>query len=186
MMAGVELDSRVAYTALVAIVAILRLAELRISARNVAALEARGAVEVGAGHYPWVVMVHASWLVGCVLEVWLLDRPWIAGLGLPMLALFAAGMGLRLWTIRTLGGRWSTRVVVLPGEPLVTTGPFRWLRHPNYLGVVLELAALPLVHGAWITAVAFSVLNGMLLRARIRVEDAALSKWSGVPGRAGD
>jgi methyltransferase len=131
-------------------------------------------------------MVHASWLIGCVLEVWLLDRPWIAGLGLPMLALFAAGMGLRLWTIRTLGGRWSTRVVVLPGEPLVTTGPFRWLRHPNYLGVVLELAALPLVHGAWITAVAFSVLNGMLLRARIRVEDAALSKWSGVPGRAGD
>ena len=186
MMSGVELDSRVAYTALVAIVAILRLAELRISARNVAALEARGAVEVGAGHYPWVVMVHASWLIGCVLEVWLLDRPWIAGLGLPMLALFAAGMGLRLWTIRTLGGRWSTRVVVLPGEPLVTTGPFRWLRHPNYLGVVLELAALPLVHGAWITAVAFSVLNGMLLRARIRVEDAALSKWSGVPGRAGD
>jgi len=180
------MDSRVAYTALVAIVAILRLAELRISARNVAALKARGAVEVGAGHYPWVVMVHASWLIGCVLEVWLLDRPWIAGLGLPMLALFAAGMGLRLWTIRTLGGRWSTRVVVLPGEPLVTTGPFRWLRHPNYLGVVLELAALPLVHGAWITAVAFSVLNGMLLRARIRVEDAALSKWSGVPGRAGD
>jgi len=182
------MDSRVAYTALVAIVAILRLAELRISARNVAALKARGAVEVGAGHYPWVVMVHASWLVGCVLEVWLLDRPWIAGLGLPMLALFAAGMGLRLWTIRTLGGRWSTRVVVLPGEPLVTTGPFRWLRHPNYLGVVLELAALPLVHGAWITAVAFSVLNGMLLRARIRVEEAAMSRWcgaaSGTGGRA--
>ena len=182
------MDSRVAYTALVAIVAILRLAELRISARNVAALKARGAVEVGAGHYPWVVMVHASWLIGCVLEVWLLDRPWIAGLGLPMLALFAAGMGLRLWTIRTLGGRWSTRVVVLPGEPLVTTGPFRWLRHPNYLGVVLELAALPLVHGAWITAVAFSVLNGMLLRARIRVEEAAMSRWcgaaSGTGGRA--
>ena len=182
------MDSRVAYTALVAIVAILRLAELRISARNVAALKARGAVEVGAGHYPWVVMVHASWLIGCVLEVWLLDRPWIAGLGLPMLALFAAGMGLRLWTIRTLGGRWSTRVVVLPGEPLVTTGPFRWLRHPNYLAVLIEVAALPLVHTAWITAVAFSVLNGMLLRARIRVEEAAMSRWcgaaSGTGGRA--
>jgi len=174
MMSGVELDSRVAYTALVAIVAILRLAELRISARNVAALKARGAVEVGAGHYPWVVMVHASWLVGCVLEVWLLDRPWIAGLGLPMLALFAAGMALRYWAIRTLGARWSTRIVFVPGEPLVETGPYRLLRHPNYLGVVLELAALPLVHTAWVTSLLASAANGLVLRQRIAAEVAAL------------
>jgi len=185
-MAALDVDSRVAYTALVALVALMRLIELRISRRNVAALKARGGLEVGAGHYPWMVLLHASFLAGCVLEVWLLDRPWLRALGVPMLALFAAGMGLRHWAIRTLGARWSTRVIVLPGEPLVTTGPFRWLRHPNYLAVAVEVAALPLVHAAWITAVAFSVLNGMLLRERIRVEDAALSKWSGVPGRASE
>jgi len=185
-MAALDMDSRLPYTLLVALVAILRLLELEVSRRNVAALKARGGYEVGAGHYPWMVLLHASFLVGCVLEVWLLDRPWLAGLGLPMLGLFAIGMGLRYWTIRTLGARWSTRVIVVPGEPLVTTGPFRWLRHPNYLAVAVEVAALPLVHAAWITAVAFSVLNGMLLRERIRVEDAALAKWSGVPGRASE
>ena len=180
------MDSRVAYTVLVALVAALRLIELRISSRHVAELKARGGVEVGANHYPWIVFLHVSFFVGCPLEVWLLDRPWFAGLGLPMLGLFATGMGLRYWTIRTLGARWSTRVIVVPGEPLVTTGPFRWLRHPNYLAVAVEVAALPLVHAAWVTAVAFSVLNGMLLRERIRVEDAALAKWSGVPGRASE
>ncbi len=169
------MDTRVAYTVLVAMVAILRLAELRISARNVAALKARGAVEVGAGHYPWVVMVHASWLTSCVLEVWLLDRPWIAGLGLSMLVLFAVGMALRYWAIRTLGARWSTRVVFIPGEPLVETGPYRLLRHPNYLGIVLEFIALPLAHSAWITAVVLSAANWLVLRRRVAVETAALA-----------
>jgi methyltransferase len=186
MMSVVDMDSRVAYTVLVALVALLRLIELSISRRHVAELKARGGVEVGANHYPWIVFVHLSFLVGCPLEVWLLDRPWFAGLGLPMLGLFAIGMGLRYWTIRTLGARWSTRVIVVPGEPLVTTGPFRLLRHPNYLGVVLELVALPMAHTAWITAVVFSVLNGMLLRERIRVEDAALSKWCGPPGHVSE
>jgi methyltransferase len=174
-------DSRVAYTALVALVALLRLVELQISRRNVAALIARGGVEVGAGQYPWIVLSQALWLVGCPLEVWLLHRPWLTPLGLPMLGLLAIGMGLRYWTIRTLGPRWSTRVFV-PDEPLVASGPFRLLRHPNYLGVVLEVIALPLVHSAWISAVVFSVLNGMLLRQRIRVEDAALAQWCGMPG----
>jgi methyltransferase len=106
--------------------------------------------------------------------VWLLDRPWIAGLGLPMLALFAAGMALRYWAIRTLGARWSTRIVFVPGEPLVETGPYRLLRHPNYLGVVLELAALPLVHTAWVTSLLASAANGLVLRQRIEAEVAAL------------
>ena len=180
------MDSRVVYTVLVALVALLRLIELSLSRRHVAELKARGGVEAGANHYPWIVFVHVSFLVGCPLEVWLLDRPWLAGLGLPMLGLFAIGMGLRYWTIHTLGPRWSTRVIVVPGEPLVTAGPFRLLRHPNYLAVAVEFAALPLVHGAWITAVVFSVLNGMLLRVRIRVEDAALTKWCGAPGRASE
>lgn len=162
------------YTGLVVLVAILRLVELEVSRRNVAALKAHGGYEVGAGHYHWMVAVHALFLAGCVLEVWLFDRPWRAALGLPALAVFAAGMGLRLWTIRTLGGRWSTRVIVLPGEPLVRTGPYRWLRHPNYLGVVLELAALPLVHTAWVTSLLASAANGLVLRQRIEAEVAAL------------
>jgi methyltransferase len=166
---------------LVVLVALLRLIELQVSRRNVAALRARGGVEEGAGLYPWMVLAQASWLVGCPLEVWLLDRPWIAELGLPMLGLLIIGMWLRYWAIRTLGRRWSTRVVVVPGEPLVESGPYRLLRHPNYLAVAVEVAAMPLVHAAWITAVVFSVLNGMLLRERIRVEDAALSKWCGAP-----
>jgi methyltransferase len=169
------MDSRVAYTVLVALVAFLRLIELSISRRHVAELKARGGVEVGATHYPWIVFVHVSFLVACPLEVWLLDRPWLAGLGVPMLGLFAIGMGLRYWTIHTLGARWSTRVIVVPGEPLVTAGPFRLLRHPNYLGVVLELATLPMVHTAWITAVLVSVANGLVLRRRIAVETAALA-----------
>lgn len=185
-MAAMDIDSRVAFTVLVALVALLRLVELQVSRRNVAAMKSQGGIEVGAGHYPWMVLMHASFLVSCPLEVWLLDRPWIPVLGVPMLGLVAAGMGLRYWTVRILGARWSTRVVVLPGEPLMRTGPYRLLRHPNYLGVVLELFALPMVHTAWITAVVFSVLNGMLLRERIRVEDAALSRWCGVSGRAGE
>jgi methyltransferase len=186
MMAALEIDSRAAFTVLVALVALLRLVELQVSRRNVAAMNSRGGVEVGIRHYPWMVLMHASFLVSCPLEVWLLDRPWVAALGVPMLGLVAAGMGLRYWTVRTLGVRWTTRVIVLPGEPLVRTGPYRLLRHPNYLGVVLELFALPMVHTAWIAAVVFSVLNAMLLRARIRVEDAALASCCGVPGRAGE
>ncbi len=186
MMAALDIDSRVAFTVLVALVALLRLVELQVSRRNVAAMNSRGGVEVGAGHYPWMVLMHASFLVSCPLEVWLLDRSWVPVLGVPMLGLVAAGMGLRYWTVRTLGVRWTTRVIVLPGEPLVRTGPYRLLRHPNYLGVVLELFALPMVHTAWITAVAFSVLNGMLLRERIRIEDAALARCCGAPGEAGE
>jgi len=186
MMAALDIDSRVAFTVLVALVALLRLVELQVSRRNVAAMKSRGGIEEGASHYPWMVLMHTSFLVSCPLEVWLLDRPWVPVLGVPMLGLVAAGMGLRYWTVRTLGGRWSTRVVVLPGEPLVSTGPYRLLRHPNYLGVVLELFALPMVHTAWITAVVSSVLNGMLLRERIRIEDAALARWCGAPGEAGE
>lgn len=186
MMAALEIDSRAAFTMLVALVALLRLVELQVSRRNVATMKSRGGIEVGAGHYPWMVLMHASLLVSCPLEVWLLDRPWVPVLGVPMLGLVAAGMGLRYWTVRTLGVRWTTRVIVLPGEPLVRTGPYRLLRHPNYLGVVLELFALPMVHTAWLTAFVFSVFNAMLLRARIRVEDAALSRWSGVPGKVGE
>jgi methyltransferase len=96
-----------------------------------------------------------------------------------MMLLLAGATGLRYWTITTLGERWTTRVLVRPGVPLVTRGPYRWLRHPNYLAVVIEIAALPLVHGAWLTAVIFSVLNAALLMVRIAAENEALGAHAG-------
>ena len=168
-------DSRVLYTGLVAVVAGMRLVELVISRRHIAQLKARGAVEVGFSHYPWMVAVHASFLVACVLEVWLLDRPWVPPLAVAMLGLLAAAAALRYWVIATLGERWSTRLVLVPNEQPIATGPFRWLRHPNYLAVVIEFLALPMVHTAWLTAIVFSVANALVLRVRVAVEEAALA-----------
>jgi methyltransferase len=177
------MDSRVAYTGLVALIAILRLAELAVSRRHISLLKARGAVEVGASHYPWMVALHASFLLACPLEVWLLERPWLPALGYPMLLVLAAATALRVSAIVALGERWTTRVVLVPGDELVARGPYRWLRHPNYLGVALEMLALPLVHTAWMTAVIASAANGLVLRRRIEVEEEALSRWCVAPGR---
>jgi len=171
-MAGV--DSRLLYTGLVLLVALQRLAELALSRRHERRLRSRGAVEVGGGHYPWMVALHAAFLAFCLAEVWWLGRPFVPALAAIALVVLLAATGLRAWTLRTLGARWTTRVLVLPGEPLVAGGPYRFLRHPNYLAVVLELAALPLVHTAWATAVVFSALNLVLLRVRIGVEERAL------------
>ncbi|MDP6934048.1 MAG: isoprenylcysteine carboxylmethyltransferase family protein, partial [Myxococcota bacterium] len=133
------------YTALVAGVSLERVIELRLSLRNAAWSLQQGGVEHGQGHYPAMVVLHTALLLGCVAEVWLLDRPWIPTLGLSMLVLALACQGLRWWVISTLGPRWNTRVIVIPGLAPVREGPFRWLRHPNYLAVVLEGIALPLV-----------------------------------------
>lgn len=151
-----------------------RLLELVVSARHVAAAKARGAVERGFGHYPVMVALHVGLLVGIVVEVVVADRPFLPWLGLPMLAVVVLANGLRWWCIRTLGAQWSTRVLVVPGAPLVDTGPYRWLRHPNYVAVVVEGVALPLFHTAWVTALLFTAANAVLLRTRIRVEEAAL------------
>ena len=154
----------------------LRLAELRLSARNRRRLVARGGVESGQEHYPAMVALHAGFLLAAPLEVLLLGRPFHPALGLPMLGLFVLAVALRAWVIATLGERWCTRVLVLPGVPLVTGGPFRRLRHPNYLAVAVEMPALALVHTAWLSALIFGGLNVVLLRTRIRVEDAALGR----------
>jgi methyltransferase len=167
-------SSRWLYTALVAVVATQRLAELALSRRNVAGLLAAGGVEVGRSHYPWMVLLHATFLPSCLLEVWGLERPFNRALAVAMLVALVAAAALRGWVIFTLGRRWSTRVVCLPGVAPIRGGPYRFLRHPNYLAVVVEMAALPLVHSAWLTAVFFTVANLLLLRERVRVEEQAL------------
>ena len=156
----------------------MRLVELAVSKRNVERLFDRGAGEAGKSLYPWMVVVHAGFLVACVAEVWLLDRSPIPVLTFFMLGLVVAAAGIRWWVITTLGDRWSTRVVFVPGEPPVTGGPFRWLRHPNYLAVILEFLALPLIHTAWLTAVVFSIANGVVLTFRVRTEETALAESS--------
>jgi methyltransferase len=138
----------------------------------------RGAIEIGAGHYPVMVALHSLFLVSCLAEVWLLDRRFRPALGWPMLILLALSMLGRYWVMATLGRRWTTRVLFLPGQPRITRGPFRWLRHPNYAVVVCEIFALPLVHTAWLTAVVFSLANGLLLRERIGVEEAGLRLYN--------
>jgi len=172
------LDTRVLYTLLVVLVAAGRLVELRIAKRNLRRLLERGGVEAAPGHYPWMVLLHTLFLISCPLEVWLLGRPSLPALGIPMLVLAVLATGLRYWVIRTLDGRWTTRIVVLPGVPPVTGGPYRLLRHPNYLAVITEMFALPLVHTAWITAIVFSALNAAVLRVRIRAEEEALSRMT--------
>lgn len=151
------------------LVALQRVGELAWSRRNEARLRARGAVEHGRGHYPLFVLLHGAWLVALPVTVPADARPdpWL-------LAAFLALQPLRLWCITTLGERWTTRVLVLPGEPLVARGPYRLVRHPNYLVVALEIPLLPLAFGAIAPAVLFGALNLALLAWRIRVEDAAL------------
>jgi methyltransferase len=166
-------DTRFWYTLLVALVACARLCELRYSRRNELRLRAQGAVESGAAHYPALVALHASWLFAAPIEVWALSRPFVPPLAAVMGLLLSVAFSLRYWVITTLGERWTTRVLVLPGKPPITGGPFRFLRHPNYLAVVVEVPALALVHTAWITALAFGVLNVVILAVRIRVEDRA-------------
>lgn len=170
-----------AYTVLVLLVAIERLAELVVARRNAAWSRLRGGVEYGRGHYPVMVALHTGLLAGCLAEVWLTGRPFVPELGWPMLALAAAAQALRWWCITTLGPRWNTRVIVVPGLPLVAKGPYRRLRHPNYLAVVAEGIALPLVHGAWLTAIAFTLLNLPLLAVRLRCENAALARCAAAP-----
>ena len=139
-----------------------------LSARNTRRLKARGAYEVGAAHYPLIVALHAAWLAG----LWLLA--WRAPVNLAWLALFAALQVGRLWVLATLGPRWTTRIIVLPGAPLVRTGPYRFLTHPNYLIVVGEIAVLPLALGLTAYAALFTALNAAALWLRIRTENQTL------------
>ncbi len=169
------MTSLAAFVVLVGLVGLERLAELVVSTRNAAWSLAHGGVETGRRHYPVMVVLHTGFLVAMLLEAFIREPVVPGWLAWSMLALVLAAQGLRWWCIGTLGRRWNTRVIVVPGRPAVRTGPYRWLTHPNYLAVVVEGVALPLVHACWITAGVFTVANAALLSVRIRTENAALA-----------
>lgn len=154
---------------LLALVTAERLAELWLARRNTRALLASGAVEVAPGHYPLIVLLHTLWLLGLWLIGWAHSLSWI------WLVIFLALQVLRAWVLLTLGRRWTTRIIVLPGVPVVANGPYRFLSHPNYVVVICEIAVLPLCLGLPWYALVFSVANAAILTIRIRAENAALA-----------
>lgn len=162
------------FLTLILAIAAERVAELVVSKRNLQWSKDHGGKEFGAGHYPVMVVLHTGLLAGAVLEARLLRRRFRPALGWPMLTVVLAAQALRWWCIGTLGRQWNTRVVVVPGATRIAGGPYHVVPHPNYVAVVAEGVALPLVGGAWITATVFSVANAVLLRTRIRVENVAL------------
>ncbi|MGN9790612.1 isoprenylcysteine carboxyl methyltransferase family protein [Streptomyces sp. OZ13] len=164
------------YTVLVSAVAAERVVELVVARRNAAWTLARAGVEHGRGHYPVMVALHTALLAGCLIEVAIADRPFVPALGWSMLGVVVLAQALRWWCIRTLGPYWNTRVIVVPGARLVRAGPYRFARHPNYVAVVAEIAALPLVHSAWLTAVLLTAANAVLMGVRVRCENTALAQ----------
>ena len=175
-----------AYLVFLALFAAVRIAELLLSRRNARIAFSRGGVEAGAGHFRWMAAVHALFLPACAAEVLLLRRPFPGALGWTCAGLAVLSQALRWWSIASLGWRWNVRVIVVPSEPPLRRGPYRALRHPNYVAVTVEMACVPLAHGAFLTAAVFSLLDALLLRVRIHVEERALGaswerEFSGVP-----
>jgi methyltransferase len=162
------------YLAFLALVALERTFELALSRKNAAWAFSRGGSEHGHEHFLAMKLLHAGFFAACALEVMLLHRPFLPWLGAPMLALALAAQALRYWAIASLGKRWNVRVITIPGMPLSTKGPYRFARHPNYVAVVLEGIAIPLIHTAFLTAIGFSLVNAWMLRTRIRCEELAL------------
>ncbi|CAN5117773.1 isoprenylcysteine carboxylmethyltransferase family protein [soil metagenome] len=163
------------YVVLIAVIAVERLAEMVVAERNRAWSRVRGGIEFGAEHYPVMVVLHVGLLVGCLVEPIVFDRPFIPELGWPMLAIVAIAQVLRWWCITTLDHQWNTRVIIIPGASRVVDGPYKLLPHPNYVAVIAEGIALPLVHTSWLTALVFTALNAVLLATRISVENSALA-----------
>jgi methyltransferase len=159
--------------AILGLVTLQRLLEMRLAERHSRKLLAEGAVEHGREHYPIIVALHAAWLAA--LWWWAPGRT----ISIPLLVLFAVLQIGRVWVIRSLGDRWTTRIIVKPGAPLVRRGPYRFVNHPNYLIVAAEIAVLPLVFGLWQLAVLFSALNAIVLTVRIRAENRALASLRG-------
>jgi methyltransferase len=163
-----------AFTGLVCAVGAIRLVELVISQRRRRAMRARGAAPVGERHFLAMVVLHTGILIACVAEAWLSGRPAVPWLALPALTVVIAANLLRWWVIATLGPHWNVRIMASLSMGVVTSGPYRFVRHPNYVAVFLELAALPLVHSAYFTAIAGAAAHVWVLAQRIRAEEALL------------
>jgi methyltransferase len=161
-----------AYIALLALVGVERIAELLLSRRNARLAFARGGVETGAAHFRWMSLLHAIFLPACALEASRREFP--GAIGWAALALLLCAQALRWWAIASLHESWNVRVIVVPGAQPKRSGPYRRVRHPNYIAVIVEMFAIPLIHGAWICALVFSALNALVLRVRIRDEERAL------------
>ena len=174
------------YIVFLVLIAAERIVELRISSKNAARAFERGGVEYGQKHFVAMKLLHTLFFFGCGLEVLFLHRPFVPTLGAPMLALALAAQGLRYWAVTSLGKCWNVRVILVPDRPAVTRGPYKYLRHPNYLAVVIEGVAIPLIHSAWLTAIVFSVLNAIILTIRIRCEEKALAQHSDYQSSFGD
>jgi methyltransferase len=164
------------YTFLIFLTAIERLIEMRVAKSNAQWSFANGGKEYGQGHFPFMVSLHTVFIVACLAEVWLLQRSFNPLLGYSMLILALAAQALRWWCITTLGKRWNARVIIVPGLQRISNGPYQWLPHPNYIAVATEGFALPLIHGAWLTALGFTLLNAGLMYVRITTENRALSE----------
>ena len=165
----------IAFLLLLAAVAATRVIELRISRRHQRNMHRHGIEKHADPHYRWMIALHAAVLAGAAVEVVLLHRPFVPWLGVPMALLAALATALRWWVIRTLGAHWNVEVMASAPLGVVTQGPFRWVRHPNYLGVFVELVALPLIHSAWITAIFAAAGNAWVLRRRLQIEEPVLS-----------
>lgn len=174
------------YLIFLGLLSLERFYELTVSRRHLAWARERGGKEFGGGHFKFMTLLHTVFFVSCAGEVLLFERPFLPELGVPMFALVVAAQALRYWAVFSLGPYWNVRVVVVPGARPVTSGPYRYLRHPNYLAVIVEGFAIPLLHSAWVTAAVFSLLNAVLLRARIRCEEQALEAHCDYHDRLGD
>ena len=167
-----------AYLGFLLLIGVERTVELLLSRRNARIAFSRGGVESGADHFRWMTVLHALFLPACAVEAYLgaihRGHDWSRQVGWIALTFAVGAQALRWWAIASLGWRWNVRVIVTPGEPPVRRGPYRYIRHPNYIAVMLEMLAVPLVHGAWLTALVFSLLNAWVLRLRIRDEERAL------------
>ncbi len=171
--------SRSFYLGFLALLATERLFELWLSRRNAARAFERGGVEIGRQHFKFMASVHTLFLVSCAAEVLLLKRSFPPVVGPLAIVGGAAAQGLRYWAVRSLGDSWNVRIIVVPGAPPITRGPYRFVRHPNYVAVSLELLCVPIIHGGWLTAAAFGAANLVLLRARIPMEEEALGgSWA--------
>lgn len=166
------MSSQVLAYVILSAVAVQRIGELVLARRNTARLLASGGIEVGARHYPLFVLLHGSWLLALLFWVSKVDAP----VSWPLIGVFVVLQLGRVWVLATLGPYWTTRIISIPDRPLITNGPYRLVRHPNYWIVVGEIAVLPLAFGSWPIAIVFSLLNAILLRHRIRVEDSALNE----------